>query len=82
MTEHEVIEGAREVLIRRLKVSAAVVTADTVIQDLGADSFDLLMITGEFEDLFDVEISRKELMQIRTFGDIIRSLSVKLGYAA
>jgi acyl carrier protein len=82
MTEPELIERARAVLVRRLKVDSAAITTETAIQDLGADSLDLLLITGEFEDLFEVDISTKEMKQIRTFGDIIHGLSLKLGYAA
>ena len=41
--------------------------------NLGAD------YTGEFEQVFSVAISTKEIQQIRTFGDIIRQLSAKVG---
>lgn len=82
MTEHELFEQARAVLIRRLKVNPAMITPETVIEDLGADSLDLLTLAGEFEEAFSVAISTKEIQQIRTFGDIIRQLSGKLGCAA
>ena len=82
MTEQEVIEAARRVLVKRLKVNPAMITADTVIQELGADSLDLLMMAGEFEDLFKIEIPTKDVREIRTFGDITRHLTLKLGLAA
>ena len=82
MNQQELIEGARAVLERRLKVSAAQITFDTRVQDLGADSLDLLLIVGEFEDLFSVDISTREIGEIGTFGDIVRRLSTKLGAAA
>jgi acyl carrier protein len=81
MTELELIERARGVLIRRLKVNPAAVTPDVAIVDLGADSLDLLMMAGEFEELFSVDISTKEIKEIRTFGDIIQRLWLKLGTA-
>jgi acyl carrier protein len=82
MTEQEVVEAARGVLIRRLKVNASMISTETVIQDLGADSLDLLMMAGEFEDLFNVDIPTKDIREIRTFGDIVRHLNQKLGLAA
>lgn len=82
MTQLELIDGTRAVLTRRLKVSPAAITPDTAIQDLGADSLDMLMMAGEFEELFAVDISTKEIRDIRTFGDIIARLSLKFGDAA
>ncbi len=82
MTEIELVEQARAVLSRRLKIDPATVTPETVIADLGADSLDLIMLAGEFEEVFSVVIATKELHQIRTFGDIIRQLSAKVGCAA
>jgi len=82
MTEQELVEQARTVLSRRLNVDPARITSETFIEDLGADSLDLLTLAGEFEQAFSVAISTREIQQIRTFGDIIRQLSGKLGCAA
>jgi len=79
MTEMELVEQARAVLIRRLKVDPDEVTPETNMEDLGADSLDLLTMASEFEQVFSVAISTKEIQQIRTFGDIIRQLSAKVG---
>jgi acyl carrier protein len=82
MTEYEVVEQARAVLTRRLKVDPAAITPETAIEDLGADSLDLLTMASEFEQVFSVAISTKEIQQIRTFGDIVRQLSAKVGSPA
>ena len=52
MTEHEVTEQARAVLVRRLKVDPAAITPETNIEDLGVDSLDLVTLAGEFEEVF------------------------------
>ena len=42
-----------------------------VIDDLGADSFDIPVMVNAIEDEFGVNISDEELFKIRTIGDII-----------
>lgn len=81
MTEMELVEQARTVLTRRLKVDPAEITLETNMADLGADSLDLLTMASEFEQVFSVSIATKEIQQIRTFGDIIQQLSAKVGSA-
>jgi acyl carrier protein len=78
MTEHEVTEQARGILVRRLKIDPSTITTDTVIEDLGVDSLDLVTLAGEYEEAFAVTIPTKEIMKIRTFGDIVRQLSSKV----
>jgi len=42
-----------------------------VIDDLGADSFDIPVMVNAIEDEFRETISDEELFRIRTIGDII-----------
>jgi len=77
-----VVEQARAVLTRRLKVDSDAISADTHLETLGADSLDLITMASEFEQVFAVAISTKEIQQIRTFGDIVRQLSAKVVTAA
>ena len=81
MTEHEVTEQARAVLVRRLKVKPSAVTPETNIEELGVDSLDLVTLASEFEQVFSIEIPTKDLMKIRTFGDIVQQLTAKVGSA-
>jgi acyl carrier protein len=82
MTEHEVTEQARAVLVRRLKVNPSAIAAGTNMEELGLDSLDLVTLAGEFEETFGIAIPTKDLMKIRTFGDIVHQLSAKVGSAA
>ena len=59
MTEQELVERARDVLVRRLKIKSSLITLDTDIEELGADSLDLVTLAGEFEDVFSVSIAIK-----------------------
>ncbi len=41
------------------------------IDDLGADSLDLVELIMEMEEIFDVQIADNELEKIRTIGDVL-----------
>lgn len=82
VTEHELAERARALLARRLDVEPERITLDTVIDELGGDSLDLLTLAEELEDAFAVRITTREIQQVRTFGDIVRQLADKTGSAS
>ena len=48
-----------------------------VIDDLGADSFDIPVMINALEDEFGVTISDEELFKIRTIGDLIKIIQDK-----
>lgn len=43
-----------------------------IINDLGADSFDIPVMVNAIEDEFGVTISDEELVKIRTIGDLMK----------
>jgi len=47
------------------------------IDDLGADSLDLVELIMEMEETFDVQIADNELEKIRTIGDVLDYLKSK-----
>jgi acyl carrier protein len=47
------------------------------IDDLGADSLDLVELIMEMEEVFSVEIADEELEKIRTIKDVIEFLTKK-----
>jgi acyl carrier protein len=82
MTEHEVATQARDILVRRLNVDPSAIMPDTEMTALGIDSLDLVTLAGEFEEAFSVTLPTKEIMRIRTFGDVLTQLTAKVGRAA
>lgn len=51
----------------------AEITEDTqLIEDLGIASLDMLNLANEFEDEFGVTIEDKDIVDIKTVGDVIR----------
>ena len=66
-------EKIREIICEQLELSEDVVTMDAILlEDLGADSIDLVDLVMTFEDEFDMEISDEALENIKTVGDIVR----------
>ena len=47
------------------------------IDDLGADSLDLVELIMEMEEVFGLEIADEELEKIRTIKDVINFLKIK-----
>ena len=47
-----------------------------LISDLGFNSFDLVSLASEVEDLFDIEIPDRAIKDIKTVGDVMRYIQV------
>lgn len=64
-SEQEVFEKVREVLVDALAVDEEEVELDsTLVDDLGAESIDLLDIVFQLEKAFDIKIDRGELIPV------------------
>ncbi len=49
------------------------------IEDLGADSLDIVELVMEFEKEFNIDIPDEEAEKLRTVGDAVTYLNGKLG---
>ncbi len=68
-----VFEKVCEILCDQFDLDAENVTAETsLIDDLGADSLDLVDLVMSFEDEFGVEMPEDEIENIKTVGDIVK----------
>jgi acyl carrier protein len=58
-------------------------TEDTsFIQDLGSDSLDLVELTMELEEEFQITIPEEAADDIQTIGDVIRRIEIELNKEA
>ena len=66
------LEGRIRTLVAdHLGVDIEEVTPDaSILDDLGADSLDVVELVMSLEDVFDIEVSDEEFEGIRTIGDI------------
>jgi acyl carrier protein len=67
-----VLEKVREIVVDQLGVEEDEVVMDaSLIDDLGADSLDVVELIMALEEEFDIEIPDEEAENIVTVGDII-----------
>jgi acyl carrier protein len=67
-----VFDKVRDIIVDQLDAAAEDVTAEaSIIDDLGADSLDVVDLISSVEDEFDVEIPDEEVENIKTVGDIV-----------
>ena len=74
----EIEEKVIEVIMEQLDVTREqCVPEASFINDLGADSLDLMELIMEMEENFDVEISDDELQNLRTIQDVIDYVRIR-----
>ncbi len=62
----------REIISKQLDVEAAAITMEAkLVDDLKADSLDVVELIMDLEQEFDIEIPDEELPKVRTVGDIV-----------
>ena len=72
MAETSTEARVREIICEQLGVSAEEVTLDSsFIEDLGADSLDIVELVMALEEEYGMEISDEDAEKIRTVRDVI-----------
>lgn len=72
MERNEILEKMVEVVVDQLGVEAEAVREDaSFVDDLGADSLDLLQLMTALEDEFSITIPDEEFENISTVSDVI-----------
>ena len=71
----DVLERVKKIVVENLDVEAdKVVESASFIDDLGADSLDLVELVMAFEEEFDIEIPDEVQENIRSVGDAITEI--------
>ena len=72
MSNNDVEKKVMDIITRELGVNADDVKKDsTFVEDLGADSLDIVELVMKFEDEFNLEIPDEEAEKIQTVQDAI-----------
>ncbi len=70
-----VFDKVRAILCDQLDIEEESVTAESsIMDDLGADSLDVVDIVMSLQNEFDVEIPDEEVENISTVGDLVKFL--------
>ena len=72
------LERVRKVLMEQLEVSEDEVTPSaSIVDDLGADSLDVVEIVMGLEEEFDIEVSDQDAEKLPTVQDIVNYVDEK-----
>lgn len=72
MNQDEVFEKVKETIIEQLGVTDTAVTMQaSFIDDLGADSLDIVELIMALEEEFDIEIPDSDAEKVATVGDVV-----------
>ncbi len=68
-----VFEKLRAIICDQLELDEDAVTMDSnILEDLGADSLDVVDLIMSLEDEFNIEIPDEEIENIKTIGDVCK----------
>lgn len=74
------LEEIKELIIEQLDVEREEITLESkFVEDLGADSLDLMELASSFEEKYEVNIDKEELKKIVKVGDIVELIKIKKG---
>lgn len=74
-----VFEKVKEMLCEQLDVEEEKVTLEaSIVDDLGADSLDVVDLIMSLEEEFDVEIPDEDVENMKTVGDLVKYIESKL----
>ena len=81
MTVEEIFKTMQDLIAEQFAIDTDEISMDSsFVDDLGADSVDLVELVMAREEEFDIgEIDEEDLAGLKTVGDCVRYLSSKLG---
>ena len=72
MTNEEIFEKVKDIIVEQLGVTETSVTLEaSFIDDLGADSLDIVELIMALEEEFDTEIPDADAEKVVTVGDVV-----------
>lgn len=74
-----IFDKVRDILAEQLDIDEDLITLESsIVDDLGADSLDIVDIVMSLEDEFDTEIPDEAIETIKTVGDIVHFIEETL----
>ena len=72
----EAMDKIKKIIVDQLGVDESKISEDSsFVDDLGADSLDIVELIMAFEEEFDIEIPDEDAEKIKTVGDAVKYLS-------
>ncbi len=81
MTMEEIFKTMQDLIAEQFAIDTDEISMESsFVDDLGADSVDLVELVMAMEEEFDIgEIDEEDLTALKTVGDCVRYLNGKLG---
>ena len=81
MTVEEIFKTMQDLIAEQFAIDTDEISMESsFVDDLGADSVDLVELVMAMEEEFDIgEIDEEDLTALKTVGDCVRFLNGKLG---
>jgi len=78
MGREEIAKIVKDIIVEKLGVDGSEVTENaSFVDDLGADSLDIVELVMDFEEKFGLEIPDEDAEKIKTVGDAINYIAEK-----
>jgi acyl carrier protein len=78
MAEKSIEDKVKDIIIEQLSVNPEQVTTEAkFIEDLGADSLDVVELVMAFEEQFGVEVPDEDAEKLMSVGDVIKYIEDK-----
>ncbi len=79
MTQEEIFEKVKEIIVDQLGVAENAVTLEaSFVDDLGADSLDIVELVMALEEEFEIEIPDTDAEKVVTVSDVVDYLKDKI----
>jgi acyl carrier protein len=78
MAEKSIEDKVKDIIVEQLGVNPEQVTSEaSFIEDLGADSLDIVELVMAFEEEFGVEVPDEDAEKLQKVGDVIKYIEEK-----
>lgn len=72
MSSEEIFEKVKKIIVEQLGVAETTVTSEaSFVDDLGADSLDIVELVMALEEEFSIEIPDADAEKVATVGDVV-----------
>jgi acyl carrier protein len=78
MSDKSIEDKVKEIIVEQLSVNPEQVTPEAkFIEDLGADSLDVVELVMAFEEHFSIEVPDEDAEKLTSVGDVLRYIEEK-----
>ena len=68
---NDTIEKVIELVASKLVIDKSKVVLNATLEDLGADSLEVIEVIMRLEDLFDIQIDDEDIEKLKTIDDLV-----------